>query len=159
MNRKAFARAWSFLQYHPVAKWSAMSAAVAAALLYVAMLVVLGLFADLIVNRGQIPSYANLSAQRQQAAQDAWDALSPEEREHRLSQMGLVPLTAHRLAAVRAGEADSADLDLIWRAQVIALLNRDVNGLAAAIVLPDYHLLPPAAQQEFGQVWQKEPVA
>lgn len=47
MDSAAFARARSFLNYTPLAKWFAILSGVAAALLYVALLVVLALFADL----------------------------------------------------------------------------------------------------------------
>jgi ATP-binding cassette subfamily B protein len=56
MEREAFARARRFLNYLPVAKWLALVGSVLTGLLYVALLLVLALFADLMVNRGQIPS-------------------------------------------------------------------------------------------------------
>ncbi len=45
-TRSPFARAWSFLNFKPVAKWVALVAAVGTGLLYIALLVVLALFAD-----------------------------------------------------------------------------------------------------------------
>ena len=38
-SRQAFAKARSYLNYHPVAKWSALLAAVGTGVLYVALLV------------------------------------------------------------------------------------------------------------------------
>jgi ATP-binding cassette subfamily B protein len=66
MERAAFARARSFLNYHPVAKWLAICSAVGTALLYVALLMLLGLFVDLVITGGQVPAYQNLPAPEQQ---------------------------------------------------------------------------------------------
>src|ERR1700687_6114767 len=73
MERSAFARARSFLNYHPVAKWSSLAAAVGTSVLYVVLLVLLGLFADLIVNRGQIPAFYSLSHADREAFQKNWE--------------------------------------------------------------------------------------
>lgn len=65
MKPNAFARARRFLNYYPTAKWLALSAACAAGLLYIALLLALGLFTDLLVNRGEIPCFANLPYREQ----------------------------------------------------------------------------------------------
>jgi ATP-binding cassette subfamily B protein len=62
MDNAAFARAVRFLNYSPVAKWLAIVGGVGSAILYVCLLLVLGLFADLLVNRGEIPAFHNLSS-------------------------------------------------------------------------------------------------
>src|SRR5262249_53592314 len=78
--RAAFARARSFLNYHAVAKWSSLAAAIGTALLYVALLMVLGLYADLMVNRGHIPALNDLSAVDREAFQEEWKGpLKPPE--------------------------------------------------------------------------------
>src|SRR5205085_12190270 len=48
-QRAAFARARSFLNYHPTAKWSALAADIGAGILYVALLLLLGLFLPLVL--------------------------------------------------------------------------------------------------------------
>lgn len=60
MAQEAFARARRFLNYLPAAKWSALVGSVLSGLLYVALLLVLALFADLMVNRGEIPCLDHL---------------------------------------------------------------------------------------------------
>jgi ATP-binding cassette, subfamily B, bacterial len=70
--RAAFARARSFLNYYPVAKWSALVAGAATGVLYVALLLLLGLFIDLTVNRGEIPAYQHLWPQEQAAFAEEW---------------------------------------------------------------------------------------
>ena len=159
VERKAFTRAWRFLNYHPGAKWSAMCAAVATGVIYIGMLVVLGLFADLIVNHGRIPAYANLSARAREDVEQEWDRSPPAQRQAQLVQIGLVDDTARRLSQGGAGDLGSEELDLLWRSQVVDLLAHKVNGTAAALVLPDYHLLSPADQREFVRAWAKQPTA
>ena len=53
-TRAASSRAWRFLSFKPVAKWSAIAAAVSTGLLYVLLLLILGLFVDVLVSRGQV---------------------------------------------------------------------------------------------------------
>src|SRR5688500_3530221 len=67
VEREAFARARRFLDYSPAAKWTALAAAVGTGILYVALLIVLGLFTDLVVSRGIIPAYKDLPPRQQQA--------------------------------------------------------------------------------------------
>src|SRR6266542_1639197 len=75
MESTAFARARRFLNYNVVAKWSAHAAAVGTGVFYVALLVVLGLFADLMVNRGRLPAYTNLSPGDRQAFREQSEEL------------------------------------------------------------------------------------
>jgi ATP-binding cassette subfamily B protein len=51
-QRAAFARARGFLNYHPLPKWSALVAGVGTGILYVALLLLLGLFIDLVIRPG-----------------------------------------------------------------------------------------------------------
>src|SRR5262249_5932816 len=110
VERKAFTRAWRFLGYKPVAKWSALAASVVTAICYVALLLVLSLFADLLVNRGQIPNYRALSPKDREAFLNAWnrpvtDAADEEmrqfylnERKERLAKLGISDQAATALA-------------------------------------------------------------
>src|SRR5262245_35676633 len=76
-KRAAFARARSFLNYHRVAKWFAMVAAVGTAVFYVLLLMVLGLFADLMVSRGEIPAFNGICSADQRHFEEEWkDPLS-----------------------------------------------------------------------------------
>ncbi|MCI0459016.1 MAG: ABC transporter ATP-binding protein/permease [Gemmataceae bacterium] len=77
MERAAFARARSFLNYHPVAKWSALVAGILAGVFYVGLLVLLGLFADLAINRGEIPAFQHLSTQQRTAFQNELNDRGP----------------------------------------------------------------------------------
>lgn len=156
MEREAFARAWRFLNYRPAAKWAAQVAAVSSAVLYVALLAVLGLFADLVVNRGQIPSYGSLQATDRDRFQDEWlHGLTPEQREEELTALGLEAKTARGVAESEdwAG-LEPADQARAWRAWVHGVVERRVGPVAGALVLPDFDELSPAARQGFLAHWQ-----
>src|ERR1700680_5152256 len=62
MDNAAFARAARFLNYASVAKWLSIVCGVAGAILFVALLLVVARFADLMVNRGDIPALHALPA-------------------------------------------------------------------------------------------------
>src|SRR5713226_4182595 len=65
MGNAAFLRARKFLNYNPVAKWLALVGAVGTGVFFVLLLLVLALFADLMVERGEIPCFANLPVREQ----------------------------------------------------------------------------------------------
>jgi ATP-binding cassette subfamily B protein len=125
MEREAFARAWRFLSYHPVAKWSALAAGAGTGVLYVALLIVVGLVADLMVSRGQIPSFADLPRSHQEAF-----LLHPDDK------------TAHELAkavdpetkAIDFGRLGPKELERLWREHVAELLRSRVGPEAAGVV-------------------------
>ena len=60
MANSAFARCQRFLGYHPLAKWLSIISSIGTALLYLGLVVLLGLFIDLMVERGEIPSFHQL---------------------------------------------------------------------------------------------------
>ena len=64
MADHAFARCERFLNYHPLAKWLSIVSSVATAILYVGLIIVLGFFIDLIVERGEIPGLFQLPERR-----------------------------------------------------------------------------------------------
>ncbi len=82
-ERIAFAKACGYLNYHPVAKWSAHLAAACTGLVYVGLLIILWLFADLMVFRGHLPHFYDLSLGEQTRYQKEWQDLKLEERKER----------------------------------------------------------------------------
>jgi ATP-binding cassette subfamily B protein len=66
-ERAAFAKACAYLNYSPKAKWAAHLAALGTGIVAVALLLVLWLFADLLVSRGRLPRFENLSRDQQRA--------------------------------------------------------------------------------------------
>src|SRR5690349_17060254 len=91
MERSAFRRALRFLNYNLVAKWTAIGAGIGSGVLFVGLIVVLTLYADLMVNKGEIPSYSNLPQREKNAfiafltAESDDDRLARQER-YRLVQ-------------------------------------------------------------------------
>jgi ATP-binding cassette subfamily B protein len=153
-ERKAFARAWRYLNYNPTAKWFALLSGVGVGLLYVALLVVLFLFADLMVHRGQVPSYRHLDRADQDKFQEYWRGLKPDDRKILLLDVGMDPQTVGEWAE----SADVADkgnvvLSLLWRAHLFHLLRDKVGGTAASLVMPSYRELPPDQEARFRDFW------
>jgi ATP-binding cassette subfamily B protein len=125
-ERAAFAKACAYLNYSPVAKWTAHVAAVGTGIVYVALLIVLWLFADLMVSRGRLPTFHDLTP-RQQAAFRAtlgteadlpaadlearWDAHVNQVLEERVGP-GAVP------AAAGSGDGDYGILSLVVREDI-----------------------------------------
>src|SRR5215471_19074345 len=150
-ERRAFARAWSYLNYNAVAKWTALVAAVAAGVLYLLLLVVLWLFGDLMVHRGQVPDFGQLTRSEQEAFAQAWLEPVDEGKDTR----GGRALFLLGLDGTRTGDKDLAQISpsdeklltpeeqrFLWRAHLVQLLHYRINGAAAGLVLPAYRDLP-----------------
>src|SRR5882724_2779488 len=142
-DRQAFARARSYLNYHPVAKWSALLAAVGTGVLYVALLVFLWLYADLMVYRGRIPSFSDLPEAQQQEFLTRWTASDPEQRQklkvekrQRLVDLGLDESAADALAAADPTKLKPAEVEWLWRTHLYQLLNERSGPAAAGAVVP-----------------------
>ena len=106
MEREAFARAWKFLRFKPVAKTTAFVTAVTSGILYVLLLIVLGLFADLMVNRGKIPAYRDMPLPDREAFLQQWQDLPIETRRQPADRHGHRQPAGHGvspLSAVRQG--------------------------------------------------------
>ncbi len=168
VESNAFTRAWRYLSYKQAAKWTALTAAVVTAILYVALLGVLSLFADLLVNRGQIPDFRSLTQAdrnafldrraREEQDEDGRTALT-ERRTSQLQELGLEQQPAADLAAGEFVRQTPPVKELLWRAHVHQILHDRVNPTAAALILPEYAELPPPAQQAFLQAWGRMPPA
>jgi ATP-binding cassette subfamily B protein len=157
-ERKAFNRAASYLNYNAAAKWFAYLAAIGTGVLYIGLLVLLWLFADLMVYRGQISFYRELSRVDQEKFQQYWQTLRPEERTANLRDLGLPEASATTLAT--ASDFSSLPPDkqsLCWRSYVSEVLRQRVSGVAAAQVLPSFRELPADEQKAFLQHWKELP--
>src|SRR4051812_46482169 len=89
MDSSAFSRVKSLLKYARPAQWTAILTGVATALLYAALILLLALFVDLLVTRGRIPNFAQLSVAEQRAVLGEWSALSESERARALQHVGV----------------------------------------------------------------------
>jgi ATP-binding cassette subfamily B protein len=122
-ERAAFAKACAYLNYKPVAKWSAHAAAVGTGVVYVALLVVLWLFTDLMVYRGRLPTYHSLTPLQQNNFFDEWNQVDPAERTEFLRETGLPDDQVSKLAGLTASSTVPRDeIRALWRAQVRRIL-------------------------------------
>lgn len=128
-DRQAFARARSYLKFDSVAKWSALCAAIGTALLYVALLILLWLTSDLLVNHGQIPEFAELPS-------DYRDDFREGRRGAPIDPDAISAVTtdAGRLVSADRSQLDSNDLALLWRAYVHDILRRRVGPETNSVV-------------------------
>ena len=74
-QRTAFAKACAYLSYNRAAQWTAHAAGVGSCLVYVALLMVLWLFADLMVSRGRLPTYHDVPPAAQNRFLNEWKNL------------------------------------------------------------------------------------
>lgn len=139
MERAAFSRALRFLNYHPVAKWAALSAAVGTAVVYVALLIVLGLYVDLTVNRGEITAYQQLLPAEQEKFREAEFQATESQVADTLRDLGIrdaaqlkefTQLCLVNPKKLNAREQDYR-LELLWRIHVNRLLDERVGADAA----------------------------
>lgn len=131
-EQAAFTKACAYLNYKKAAKWTAHAAAAGTGIVYVALLVVLWLFTDLIVYRGRLPTSHSLTPLQQAAFYKAWQELTPAQRYERLQQAGVTEemktrgITEQRLQQLAAqadlSTASRDDIRVAWRAQVRNIL-------------------------------------
>ena len=147
MERAPFARARRFLNYHPFARYSALLAAFATGILYVALLIVLGLYVDLMVNRGEIPSFGNM-LQRDQILFQRQIEL-PEDNDQRTARLAQFRQEAADLgvqdpkviALVTTPTPDKLSVrdqelrkELLWYAELVPFLDDRVGPEAADLL-------------------------
>ena len=106
----------------PIQKWGAIAASILSSLTYVALVLLLYPCVDLLAWKGEIPSYAQMSAARKHEAADEWNARSESDRTEALEK-----LTARKSSAT----SESEEREQRWRATVYLAL-RDRVGLIAA---------------------------
>ena len=137
MHSNAFARARQFLNYYPLAKWSAIVGSLLTAVAFFVLLLLLGLFADLIVNRGEIPSYIQLSASERAAFQaEAYPPDSPEAVEDATSvlrDIGFAPSDARGwLAGTFLDKLSYRENAVVWQITTAQHLRDTVGEDASA---------------------------
>jgi ATP-binding cassette subfamily B protein len=132
-----FAKACGYLNYSRAAKWTAHVATVASAVAFVALLGVLWVFADFMIEHGRLPTLRQLSRSQQNRFLNEWKDLSPEEREARLERVGYSEEESKVLAAVEPKlDLTPTEIDALWRAQLRWILQSRVGDEAAARIRP-----------------------
>lgn len=144
MNNSTFARARRFLRYHAVAQWTAIVSSVLTAILFLGLILLLSLFVDLVVSRGEVPCYLQLSAAEQSAFRTA--ATLPEDADAAqpvkagvhgtLDAMGMPDSELKGwFAGEPAGKLSYRERALLWYVHVAQHLQDSVGEDASAHVL------------------------
>jgi ATP-binding cassette subfamily B protein len=141
MDNAAFSRAVRFLNYVPVAKWLSIVCGVATAVLFVALLLVLALFADLMVTRGEVLALHNLALREKNqflesispAADAAARKTQIEGYQRQLAELGLDNTPWMGWIAEAPENVRDAELrgHLLWFAHLPDVIKESVNGAAA----------------------------
>jgi ATP-binding cassette subfamily B protein len=175
-ERSAFARACAYLNYRAAAKWTAYFAAVLTSLLFLALLVLLALFADVVAHRGLLPDFRDLTTETQERILADWRELSDKDRVDRLKGAGFtvgerpvlrgLTVEVQKRVEQSGGEGEgtraltewSADLSnleraFVWRAELHRFLADRVGPEASQEVLGQedqtaYGILSLAARSE-----------
>src|SRR5262249_13575752 len=135
MGNAAFIRARKFLNYNPLAKWLALIGAVGTGVFFVLLLLVLALFADLMVERGEISCFANLPVREQNHFTDS-RSLHTIRIQEDMEELGLAEPALVKLATSETPEALSARdqevrNELLWYVELVSWLGREVGDEAA----------------------------
>jgi ATP-binding cassette, subfamily B, bacterial len=123
-ERNAFARACGYLNYSRWATWTAHLAGFGTGLVYVGLLVLLWLFVDLMVSRGRLPAYSQLTHDEKVKFVNEWNGLSPAERRAAVKERTGVELD-EKEDPKADGENLSAEVNrTLWVANLRRLLVR-----------------------------------
>ncbi len=123
----------------PSARLGAIVSSIGAAVTYVLLLLLLYLFVDLLVWRGEIPTYAQLTpAQKVEFAKE-WAERKPADREDAVKRLRR-PEIADRLKTATDKDLYADEWEARWRAGVYLILKERVGDDAANAFLPE----PPA---------------
>jgi len=134
MGNAAFVRARRFLNYNPLAKWAALAGGTLTGILYVVLLLVLALFIDLMVDRGEIPAFADLSLPAQN--QFLNESLDADDARKELIGMGMTGSLLRLLNPEPQQGWSARELELrqglLWYGSVGPHLESHVNADAAS---------------------------
>lgn len=138
MDRSAFLRIrQDFLKSRGDALGAAIGS-LAAAITTLLLLLLLYLFVDLLVWKGQVPAFGQLSAARQREFADEWAARSDTDRADAVKRLGLPDFQAKRVASGEAIPTPTpAEWEARWRAGTYLALRDRVNAAAADAWLPE----------------------
>lgn len=129
MDRSAFSRAWDYVGYSRTNKWLAMLAAGFSGASYILLLLLLALFVDLLVSRGQIPTYASLTEAQRIRFREDWNNLDPDQR---LQAIKALPIPEAQWQSLSGPVDKDTDTQSVrWKAFVGWLLQRRCGTNAA----------------------------
>lgn len=126
----AFARCRGFLDYHPLAKWLSIVASALTAILYLGLIIVLGFFIDLMIERGNIPAFTGMPAHARQHFLDEMASADPERRTQVLAELKSLDADTPRFKAWADGEAiedwTPRERAFLWRADLLRFIDAKV---------------------------------
>ncbi|MCX7700630.1 MAG: ABC transporter transmembrane domain-containing protein, partial [Gemmataceae bacterium] len=129
MDRSAFLRAWEYLGYVRTYKWLAITSAALVGATFVLLVVLLGMFADLTVTRGIIPTFTDLNDAERERFCEQWNSWADEERRLAVAAWPF-PETLQTEIAANASVSDR-HTPLRWKVYVGKLLERRAGTDAA----------------------------
>src|SRR5579875_1923344 len=134
-DQAAFAKACAYLNYKKGAKWTAHAAAAGTGVVYVALLVVLWLFTDLLVYRGQLPTFHTLTPLQQRECA-RYRRASKTSRNSRLSGYETYPafgrVASRKRGFIQRGGTERSANDLVRPGAAHSVLTARRRGSAGA---------------------------
>jgi len=136
VDATAFNRLKRDFQKASVEKWGGVACSVGVAVCTLLLLVILYLFVDLLVWRGQVPRFAQLTASRQQEFAREWAGRPEEERTEAVRRLTSQEPVLKRLAGADLSPAPTlAEWELRWQAGLYLALRERVSDEAAEAFL------------------------
>ncbi|MCI0700385.1 MAG: ABC transporter ATP-binding protein/permease [Planctomycetia bacterium] len=148
MNSNPYDRLRTNFVKATTAKWGAIFSSIGSAITTFLLLLLVYLFVDLLVWRGEIPTYSQLSASRKREFADEWAARQEADRLEGIQRLGWPDLRAKRLVAATDDELKplaktkneerlfADEWEARWQANVYLTLRERVNQSAADTFLP-----------------------
>lgn len=148
MDKTALAHLRANFVKSPSSRMGAVISSIGSAVTYFLLLLLLYLFVDLLVWRGEIPTYSQLSAARKREFADEWEKRSENDRKDAVARLGWPKERENRLIAASDAELKKLaqsktdehlyadEWEARWRAGVYLALRDRVNDHAADMWLP-----------------------
>jgi ATP-binding cassette, subfamily B, bacterial len=134
-RESAFAKACSYLNFNSAARWGAHLAGAGAGVVAVALLSVLWLFADLMVWRGRVPDFHDLTPVQQDRFAKRFDKLGAEDRQKLFADARRPD--AASLAATPFDRLSEDEVEAAWRGHAWQVLERLRSDAAEQVFPPD----------------------
>ena len=138
MDTSAYDRLKKDFTRVPAEKWGAILSSIGAAVAYLLLLVLLYLFVDLLVWRGHVPTYAQLSAARQRDFASEWQARPEADRRDAIKRVtGDKELENILVGGEKVRPPTAAEWELRWQAGVYLALRERAGEAPADAYLPE----------------------
>lgn len=139
MEPTAFDRVRTDFLSSATEKWGAILCSIGAAVTYVLLLLLLYLFVDLLVWKGEVPSFTQLSPAKKQQFAAEWSGRSEADRAAAVQRLGLFDAMARRVVTAQelTPPPTLTEWELRWKAGAYLALRDRVNPAAADAFLPE----------------------